>query len=291
MGGLHPSDLMILAGRPAMGKTALATKIAYGAAKALMKEAEETGQRTGQVAIFSLEMSADQLANRLLSEASRIQGDRIRRGEISQREFDHFVGVSRDLSQLPLLIDDTPAITLSALRTRCRRIQRTRGLRLVVVDYLQLMRPAAGTKPESRVLEISMITQGLKAIAKELSLPVIALSQLSRAVEQREDKRPQLSDLRESGSIEQDADSVMFVYRDEYYLKQREPKIMSFPDDSKFQDAMTRWQQDMERAHNKADLIIAKQRHGPTGTIPLFFEAEFTRFGDLDTEHAQSYGD
>ena len=291
MGGLHPSDLLILAGRPAMGKTALATKIAFGAAKALLREAEETGGRPGQVAIFSLEMSADQLANRLLSEASRIQGDRIRRGEISQREFDHFVGVSRELSQLPLLIDDTPAITLSALRTRCRRIQRTRGLKLVVVDYLQLMRPAAGTRPESRVLEISMITQGLKAIAKELSLPVIALSQLSRAVEQREDKRPQLADLRESGSIEQDADCVMFVYRDEYYLKQREPKIMNFGDDGKFQDAMTRWQQDMERAHNKADLIVAKQRHGPTGTIPLFFEAEFTRFGDLDTEHAQSYGD
>lgn len=291
MGGLHNSDLMILAGRPGMGKTALATKIAFGAAKALLREAEETGGKPGQVAIFSLEMSADQLANRLLSEASRIQGDRIRRGEISQREFDHFVGVSRELSQLPILIDDTPAITLSALRTRCRRIQRTKGLRFLVVDYLQLMRPAAGTRPESRVLEISMITQGLKAIAKELAIPVMALSQLSRAVEQREDKRPQLSDLRESGSIEQDADSVSFIYRDEYYLKQREPKITNFPDDAKFQDAMTRWQQDMERAHSKADLIIAKQRHGPTGTIPLFFEAEFTRFGDLDTTHEQSYGD
>jgi replicative DNA helicase len=291
MGGLHDSDLMILAGRPAMGKTALATKIAYGAAKALLKEAEETGQRTGQVAIFSLEMSSDQLANRLLSEASRIQGDRIRRGEISQREFDQFVGVSRELSQLPLLIDDTPAITLSALRTRCRRIQRTRGLRLVVVDYLQLMRPAAGTRPESRVLEISMITQGLKAIAKELSLPVIALSQLSRAVEQRVDKRPQLSDLRESGSIEQDADSVMFVYRDEYYLKGKEPQETAFDKSGAYNEAHDIWKQKMEMAHNKADLIIAKQRHGPTGTIPLFFEAEFTRFGDLDTEHAQSYGD
>lgn len=294
LGGLHDSDLLILAGRPGMGKTALATKVAYGAAQALLREAEEQkgpGAVPPAVAIFSLEMSADQLANRLLSEASRIQGDRIRRGEISQREFDNFVTVSRELSRLPILIDDTPAITLSALRTRCRRIQRTRGLKFIVVDYLQLMRPAVGTRPESRVLEISMITQGLKAIAKELHIPVMALSQLSRAVEQREDKRPQLSDLRESGSIEQDADCVMFVYRDEYYLKAREPKITAFGDDAKFHEAMERWQQDMERAHNKADLIIAKQRHGPTGTIPLFFEAEFTRFGDLDTHHAPPYGD
>ncbi len=294
LGGLHDSDLLILAGRPGMGKTALATKVAFGAAQALLRETEEQkgpGAVPPAVAIFSLEMSADQLANRLLSESSRIQGDRIRRGEISQREFDNFVTVSRELARLPILIDDTPAITLSALRTRCRRIQRTRGLKFIVVDYLQLMRPAVGTRPESRVLEISMITQGLKAIAKELHIPVMALSQLSRAVEQREDKRPQLSDLRESGSIEQDADCVMFVYRDEYYLKAREPKITAFGDDSKFHEAMERWQQDMERAHNKADLIIAKQRHGPTGTIPLFFEAEFTRFGDLDTHHAPPYGD
>jgi replicative DNA helicase len=290
MGGLHDSDLLILAGRPGMGKTALATKIAFGAAKASLAEPKDG--KTRAVAVFSLEMSADQLANRLLSEASRISGDRIRRGEISQKEFDNFVAVSRELSQLPILIDDTPAITLSALRTRCRRIQRTRGLAMVVVDYLQLMRPSVGTRPESRVLEISMITQGLKAIAKELAIPVLALSQLSRAVEQREDKRPQLSDLRESGSIEQDADVVMFIYRDEYYLKQREPKITAFTDDGKFETAMQRWQEDMERAHNKADLIIAKQRHGPTGTIPLFFEAEFTRFGDLEKTHEpQAFGD
>ncbi|MFN3449669.1 MAG: replicative DNA helicase, partial [Roseococcus sp.] len=291
MGGLHKSDLLILAGRPGMGKTALATKIAFGAAKALLAEAEAKGGKAPVVAIFSLEMSADQLANRLLSEASRISGDRIRRGEISQREFDNFVAVSRELAQLPIVIDDTPAITLSALRTRCRRLKRTRGLAMVVVDYLQLMRPSVGTRPESRVLEISMITQGLKAIAKELSIPVLALSQLSRAVEQREDKRPQLADLRESGSIEQDADVVMFIYRDDYYLKQREPKLAAFADDAKFEAAMQRWQQDMERAHNRADLIIAKQRHGPTGAIPLFFEAEFTRFGDLDTVHAAPYGD
>ena len=192
------------------------------------------------------------------------------------------------MATMPIVIDDTPAITISALRTRCRRLKRTRGLELVVVDYLQLMRPAAGTRPESRVLEISMITQGLKAIAKELSVPVIALSQLSRAVEQREDKRPQLSDLRESGSIEQDADMVMFVYRDDYYLAQRQPKELAFDDSGKFQDAMQKWQRDMEQAHNKAELIIAKQRHGPTGAIRLFFEAEFTRFGDLDQRHGEA---
>jgi replicative DNA helicase len=195
------------------------------------------------------------------------------------------------LQGLPLFIDDTPAITISALRTRCRRLQRTRGLDLIVVDYLQLMRPAAGTKPDSRVLEISMITQGLKAIAKELSVPVIALSQLSRQVESREDKRPQLSDLRESGSIEQDADMVMFIYRDEYYLAQRQPKEMNFDNSEKFSTAIDKWQKDMEEAHNKAELIIAKQRHGPTGTIKLFFEGEFTRFGDLDTQHEGGYGD
>ena len=180
------------------------------------------------IAVFSLEMSAEQLATRLLSEEARISGDRIRRGEIGQKDFDKFVQVSRLIASLPIQIDDTPAITLSALRTRCRRLKRTKGLALVVIDYLQLMRPAAGTKPENRVLEISQITQGLKAIAKELAVPVLALSQLSRAVENREDKRPQLADLRESGTIEQDADSVTFIYRDEYYLKQREPKEMAF---------------------------------------------------------------
>jgi replicative DNA helicase len=292
-GGLHPSDLLIIAGRPGMGKTALATKIAFGAAKAVLRSAQEADPNAvpkGGVALFSLEMSADQLATRLLAEESRISGDRIRRGEISQRDFDRFLEVSRELASLPLNIDDTPAISISALRTRCRRLQRTKGLDLIVVDYLQLMRPAAGTRPESRVLEISMITQGLKALAKELSVPVIALSQLSRAVESREDKRPQLSDLRESGSIEQDADVVMFVYRDEYYLMQRAPKELSYDNAEKFQGALDKWQKDMEEAHNKAELIIAKQRHGPTGTIKLFFEAEFTRFGDLDTQHDDGYG-
>ncbi|MGI4745243.1 MAG: replicative DNA helicase [Janthinobacterium lividum] len=287
-GGMHPSDLLILAGRPAMGKTALATKIAFGAARSLMQEAREQGPGTqpkGSVAFFSLEMSAEQLATRLLSEESRVSGERIRRGEIGQKEFDRFVQVSRELQTLPLHIDDTPAISLSAMRTRCRRLARTKGLSLVVVDYLQLMRPAVGTKPDNRVMEISMITQGLKALAKELEIPVLALSQLSRAVESREDTRPQLSDLRESGSIEQDADAVMFVYRDEYYLQQRIPKDTMFESNDKFQVAMEAWQHKMELAHNKAELLLEKQRHGPTGKIDLFFEGEFTRFADIDLVH------
>jgi len=290
MGGLHPSDLIILAGRPGMGKTALATKIAFGAAKALQAEARAADPNAvakASVAIFSLEMSSEQLATRLLSEEARISSDRIRRGDIGQKDFDKFVQVSREIASLPIQIDDTPAITMSALRTRCRRLERTKGLALVVVDYLQLMRPAAGTKPENRVLEISMITQGLKALAKEMEVPVIALSQLSRQVENREDKRPQLADLRESGSIEQDADAVMFVYRDEYYLEQKMPKEVGFEGSAdKFNAAMDDWQQRMSKAHNRADLIIAKQRHGPTGTIPLLFEGEFTRFGDIDLVHS-----
>jgi len=287
-GGLHGSDLLILAGRPGMGKTALATKIAFGAAKSLLAEARAIDANAvpkAQVAIFSLEMSCEQLATRLLSEEARVSGDRIRRGDIGQKDFDKFVEVSREIAALPIQIDDTPAITMSALRTRCRRLKRTKGLAMVVVDYLQLMRPSAGTRPENRVLEISQITQGLKALAKELSVPVMALSQLSRAVESREDKRPQLSDLRESGTIEQDADAVMFIYRDEYYLAQRAPKQMGFDSEDKFQTALSKWQQDMEQVHNKAELILAKNRHGPTGMIPLYFEGEFTRFGDLDQVH------
>ncbi len=291
-GGMHPSDLLILAGRPGMGKTALATKIAFGAARAIMRDAAAQGSEPKkQVAIFSLEMSAEQLATRLLSEEARVSSDRIRRGDIGQREFDRFVQVSRDIQALPLQIDDTAALTLSAMRSRCRRLERTKGLALVVVDYLQLMRPSIGTRPENRVLEISQITQGLKAIAKDLAVPVLALSQLSRAVESREDKRPQLSDLRESGTIEQDADAVMFIYRDEYYLQQKTPKKMNFPDEGKFQDALDKWQRDMEAVHNKAELIIEKQRHGPTGKIDLFFEAEFTRFADLDQAHSPHDGD
>ena len=290
MGGLHPSDLMVLAGRPGMGKTALATKIAFGASRALLAEARALDGNAvpkGSVAFFSLEMSAEQIALRLLAEEARVSGDKIRRGEIMQRDFDRFVSVSREVAGLPLHIDETPGISVAALRTRCRRLKRTSGLSLVIVDYLQLMRPSAGTKPESRVLEISQFTQGLKAIAKEMAVPVIALSQLSRAVEQREDKRPQLSDLRESGTIEQDADCVMFVYRDEYYLQQRGPKQSHFESDDKFNAAMDKWQQDMERVHNRAELLIEKQRHGPTGKIDLLFEGEFTRFADLDLVHSE----
>ena len=288
-GGLHPSDLLILAGRPGMGKTALATKIAYGAAKALLAEARAIDPNEvprACVAIYSLEMSAEQLATRLLAEESRISGDRIRRGDIAQKDFDRFVQVSREISALPLLLDDTPAITLSAMRTRCRRLKRTKGLALIVVDYLQLMRPSVGTRPENRVQEISAITQGLKAIAKELEVPVIALSQLSRQVESREDKRPQLADLRESGSIEQDADVVMFIYRDEYYLQQRMPKQIAFDNDDKFNAALDKWQRDMEAVHNRAELLIEKQRHGPTGKIDLMFEGEFTRYADIDLHHS-----
>ena len=291
MGGLHPSDLMVLAGRPGMGKSALATKIAFGAARALLADARAAGRGDdvpkGSVAFFTLEMSAEQIALRLLAEEARVSGDKIRRGDIAQRDFDRFVQVSREVAGLPLHIDETPGISISALRTRCRRLKRVSGLSLVIVDYLQLMRPSAGTRPENRVLEISQFTQGLKAIAKEMAVPVIALSQLSRAVEQREDKRPQLSDLRESGTIEQDADSVIFIYRDEYYLQQRGPKQAQFDSDDKFNAAMDKWQQDMERVHNRAELLIEKQRHGPTGKIDLLFEGEFTRFADLDLVHSE----
>ena len=284
-GGLHPSDLVVLAARPGMGKTALALKVAFGAARALQEQARE-GAPAASVGVFTLEMSAEQLATRLLGEESRVSTERIRRGDIGQRDFDRFVSVARELATIPLHIDDTPAITMSALRTRCRRLKRQKGLALIVVDYLQLMRPSAGTRPESRVLEITQISQGLKALAKEMSVPVLACAQLSRAVEQREDKRPQLSDLRESGSIEQDADVVMFIYRDEYYLQQRAPKQIAYDNDDKFQTAVEKWQRDMEAVHNKAELLIEKNRHGATGKIDLFFEGEFMRFADLDTAHA-----
>ena len=276
-GGLHPSDLVILAGRPGMGKTALATKIAFGAARALQAEArtgDPNAVARGSVAIFSLEMSAEQLATRLLAEEARISGDRIRRGDIGQKEFDKFIQVSREIGSLPLHIDDTPAITLSAMRTRCRRLARTKGLSLIVVDYLQLMRPTAGSRPENRVLEISQITQGLKAIAKELAVPVMALSQLSRSVESREDKRPLLSDLRESGSIEQDADVVMFIYREAYYLGRTPPPE---GDHQKHLD----WQLKLDEVNHVAELIIGKQRHGPIGTVKLHFEGKITKFSDL----------
>lgn len=277
LGGLHPSDLVILAGRPSMGKTALATNIAFNAA-----EAWGTDKDLGaKVAFFSLEMSAEQLALRILAEQSGIPSDKIRRGEVRAEDFPLFVEVSQKLSTVPLFIDDTPALTVSALRTRARRLKRTEGLDFVVIDYLQLMRGSGLGGAENRVQEISEITRGLKALAKELMVPVIALSQLSRAVEQREDKRPQLADLRESGSIEQDADVVMFIYRDQYYLERAEPQQRPEEGEDKYRERFERWRERCEKAHNRADVIIAKQRHGPIGTVQLYFDGSLTRFADL----------
>ena len=272
LGGLHKSDLLILAGRPSMGKTALATNIAYQAAA---RYAETGGKEGGIVGFFSLEMSSDQLATRILADQASVSGDAIRKGNVSEVEFRRFVEASQKLSQVPLYIDDTPALSIGAVRSRARRLKRQHGLGLLVIDYLQLLQGSGSRQSaENRVLEVSEITRGLKAIAKELEIPVIALSQLSRQVENREDKRPQLSDLRESGSIEQDSDVVMFVYREEYYLGRTEPQPGT--------DKHLQWQADMERAHNVAEVVIGKQRHGPIGTVPLYFEPNFTRFGDLD---------
>jgi replicative DNA helicase len=290
LGGLHPSDLIIVAGRPSMGKTALATNIAFHAAKN-WRPAQGPDGRTDPtraaedgavIAFFSLEMSAEQLATRLLAEESGTSSDRIRRGDVRREDFDKFVAASTRLAQVPLYIDDTPALSVSALRTRARRLKRQQGLGMIVVDYLQLLRPAAGGRAiENRVQEISDITRGLKAIAKELDVPVLALSQLSRAVEQREDKRPQLADLRESGSIEQDADVVMFIFREEYYLSRSEPTRRPEEADDKFNDRYERWKERCEVTYGTADVIIAKQRHGPIGTVKLHFEPETTKFEDF----------
>jgi replicative DNA helicase len=276
LGGLHRSDLLILAGRPSMGKTSLATNIAYNIAKTYKRGALPDGSEGavdgGVVGFYSLEMSAEQLAARILSEAAEVPSEQIRRGDMTETEFRRFVEAAKELEACPLFIDDTPALPISQLAARARRLKRTHGLDVLIVDYLQLVRPA--TAKDSRVNEVSEITQGLKAIAKELDIPVIALSQLSRQVENREDKRPQLADLRESGSIEQDADVVMFVFREEYY-KEREK-----PGDHEL-DKMADWQTQMENLHGKAEVIIGKQRHGPIGSIELSFEGRFTRFGNL----------
>ena len=266
LGGLHKSDLVIIAGRPSMGKTALATNIAFNAAKKI----QEMGEKSS-VAFFSLEMSSEQLSTRILAEQSRIKSNDIRRGKISEEQFDKFIETSKDISELPLYIDETPAITIAALSNRARRIKRLYGLDMVVIDYIQLMR--ASNSNNGRVQEISEITQGLKALAKELAVPVLALSQLSRAVEQRDDKKPQLSDLRESGSIEQDADVVMFVYREAYYLQGKEPRPATVEH--------AEWQAKMNEVSHLAELIIQKQRHGPTGNVMLEFEAMFTKFKDI----------
>ena len=266
LGGLHKSDLVIIAGRPGMGKTALATNIAFNAAQKL----QDSGRKSS-IAFFSLEMSSEQLSTRILAEQSRIKSNDIRRGRISDEQFDKFLETSKNISELPLFIDETPAITIAAMSNRARRIKRIHGLDMIIVDYIQLMRGTLNYK-DGRVQEVSEITQGLKAIAKELSIPVLALSQLSRQVEQRDNKKPQLSDLRESGSIEQDADVVMFVYRESYYLENKEPKPATVEH--------VEWQAKMNEVSNLAELIIGKQRHGPTGNVFLEFEAMFTKFKD-----------
>jgi replicative DNA helicase len=264
-----------------MGKTALATNIAFNIARThrrgQLPDGREGSVTGGVVGFFSLEMSAEQLAARILSEASEVPSEQIRRGDMTEGEFRRFVEAAKALEACPLYIDDTPALPISQLAARARRLKRTHGLDVLVVDYLQLVRPA--TARDSRVNEVSEITQGLKAIAKELEIPVIALSQLSRQVENREDKRPQLSDLRESGSIEQDADVVMFVFREEYYKEREKPGDHDL-------EAMAKWQQAMEQVHGRAEVVIGKQRHGPIGSVELSFEGRFTRFGNLERHHS-----
>src|SRR5690348_7788114 len=284
LGGLHPSDLVILAGRPSMGKTALATNIGFNAAKAYRTTRAADGRVAAEdgavIGFFSLEMSAEQLATRVLSEESGVASDRIRRGDVSHEDFDRFVQASQKLATVPLFIDDTPALTIAGLRTRARRLLRQQGLGMIIVDYLQLLR-GSGDSAENRVQEISEITRGLKALAKELNVPVLALSQLSRAVEQREDKRPMLSDLRESGSIEQDADVVMFVFREEYYLSRGEPTRRPEESDDKFNERYSRWQERLEQVHGTGEVIIAKQRHGPIGKVTLRFDGATTKFDNF----------
>jgi replicative DNA helicase len=276
MGGLQSSDLIILAGRPGMGKTALATNIAYNVAKAWRGEVRADGHMQtvdgGIVGFFSLEMSSEQLATRIVSERTGISSSTIRRGAIQQNDFDVISDVAVELQSLPFYVDDTGGLSIAQLAARARRLKRQKGLDLLVIDYLQLLQGSIKRANEGRVQEITEITTSLKALAKELNVPVLALSQLSRQVENRDDKRPQLSDLRESGSIEQDADVVMFVFREEYYLANKEPRAGS--------DLHSKWMLDMEAAHNKAEVIIGKQRHGPTGTVDLHFEAATTRFFD-----------
>lgn len=286
LGGLQKSDLVILAARPAMGKTSLAINIAYAAAKACLKS---NGREGAGVAFFSLEMSAEQLANRVLADAASIPSDKIRRGEIKQEDFQRIYSAAQELYSLPLYIDDTPGLSIAGLRTRARRLKRQHPeVGLICVDYLQLLRGSSNKGGDNRVQEISEITRGLKIIAKELNMPVLALSQLSRAVEAREDKRPQLADLRESGTIEQDADVVMFIYRQEYYLSREEPTKKGDEADDKFLQRCQRWQENMEKVHNLAEVIIAKQRHGAVGSVDLFFEGMFTRFADVDKEHGRA---
>lgn len=290
LGGLHPSDLVVLAGRPSMGKTALATNIGFNAARAYRPGKAPDGRTIAEdgavVGFFSLEMSAEQLATRILSEESGVPSNNIRKGEVGHEEFARFVEASKTLSELRFFVDDTPALTIAGLRTRARRLLRQQGLGLVIVDYLQLIR-GNDSGPENRVQEISEITRGLKALAKELNVPVLALSQLSRAVEQREDKRPMLSDLRESGSIEQDADVVMFVFREEYYLSRNEPVRRPEETGDRFNDRYESWHQRLGEVANTAEIHIAKQRHGPIGKVTLRFDGNTTKFSSyIDKNHS-----
>jgi replicative DNA helicase len=277
MGGLQKSDLLILAGRPGMGKSALATNIAYNVAKAWEGSVRADGRiestNGGIVGFFSLEMSADQLATRIISEQTEIASHRIKRGEIDPADFDRIAGAAREMEQIPFYIDETGGLSIAQLAARARRLKRQRGLDLLVIDYIQLLQGSSRRAQEGRVQEVTEITTSLKALAKELNIPILALAQLSRAVENRDDKRPQLSDLRESGSIEQDADVVMFVFREEYYLKNKEPRPGT--------EEYFKWQTEMEQVHGRAEVIIGKQRHGPTGTVPMQFKADMTRFSDL----------
>ena len=289
-GGLHNSDLIIIAGRPGMGKTALATNIGFNAARRYVRDLEDgiaPDKSAGAgVAFFSLEMSADQLATRVLAEQSGISSEALRMGKISQQDFRNLARAAAELESLPFYIDDTPGLTIAALRTRARRLKRQKGIGLVIVDYLQLLQGTGRNSNDNRVQEISEISRGLKTLAKELGVPVIAAAQLSRAVEQREDKRPQLSDLRESGSIEQDADIVMFVYREEYYVAARQPREAAEAEDPKGFQAFREWQDEMAKVSGLAELIIGKQRHGATGKVRLRFEAKTTRFSDhADAEY------
>ena len=285
LGGFHNSDLIIIAGRPSMGKTALGTNIAFNAAKRFKEKEDEFGNKTtidgGKIAFFSLEMSSEQLATRVLAEQSKISGDKMRKAELNKEDFKKIAKVSSELENLNLVIDDNPILTISSLRARARRLKRLYDIDMIIIDYLQLMSGSQNVKNDGRVQEISEITRGLKAIAKELNIPIIALSQLSRQVEQREDKRPQLADLRESGTIEQDSDVVMFIFRESYYLERMEPIKKPDEQNDRYNERHQRWRELCESRYNIADIIIAKQRHGPTGAIKTHFDPNFTKFSDL----------
>ena len=285
LGGFHNSDLIIIAGRPSMGKTALGTNIAFNAAKKFKEKEDEFGNKTtidgGKIAFFSLEMSSEQLATRVLAEQSKISSDKMRKAELNKEDFKKIAKVSSELENLNLVIDDNPILTIPSLRARARRLKRLYDIDMIIIDYLQLMSGSQNVKNDGRVQEISEITRGLKAIAKELNIPIIALSQLSRQVEQREDKRPQLADLRESGTIEQDSDVVMFIFRESYYLERMEPIKKPDEQNDRYNERHQRWRELCESRYNIADIIIAKQRHGPTGAIKTHFDPNFTKFSDL----------